>query len=314
MRRWSYSSLREFQQCPFRWKLRRLDKLPVPPPADDSPLTRGSLYHLKIEEYIRSGTEPLPDIKNPLAKEVIELCREKFLAGVGEPEKPTYLDTNWLPTQKNAADHWLTAITDFEYIEDNILYIIDWKTGKPRNKEVPHALQAQLYAVVGLAANPQVDAAETWFVYLDTKSHPVKKRIARTGAEPFRISWHNQAVKLSNATDFPAKPIAMNCRYCDFGTQVGSGACPYDHFGTTALLPSTGSCRVPVPERSSVFSLRPWNGQNPRDPALHYSREELNAYFQSIDNSPKKHPPTELDDGHHPVHGPDLGNSGSGQA
>jgi hypothetical protein len=119
---------------PFRWKLRRLDKLPVPPPADDSPLTRGSLYHLKIEEYIRSGTEPLPDIKNPLAKEVIELCREKFLAGVGEPEKPTYLDTNWLPTQKNADDHWLTAITDFEYIEDNILYIIDWKTGKPRNK------------------------------------------------------------------------------------------------------------------------------------------------------------------------------------
>ncbi len=312
-RRWSYSSLREFQQCPYRWKLRRLDKHPVPPAAPDSPLTRGTLYHQQIEEFIRGDSEELPKIKSSLAKETIHNCRTLYQEGRGRVEHPSYLTPEWTPTTKNAEDHWLTTITDFEYVNDEgMLVIIDWKTGKTSNKEVPHALQAQLYAVAALACNPSITLVETQFVYLDGRSITTK-RVAKGASEPFRITWHNQAVQLTNATEFPAKPITLNCKYCDFGAQVGTGVCVYDHYGTTALLPSTGSCRVPVAERPTVFSLRPWNGQNPSSPALHYSSEELTAYFQELDNSAQKHPPTELDDGHNQVHESDVGDSGSRQ-
>lgn len=315
LRRWSFSSLREFQQCPLRWKLRRTDKLPVNPPTDDSPLTRGTAYHKAIEDYITGVDDKLPKIKNPNAITEIEACKELFGQGIGAIEKPTYLDHTWQVVEKNSDTHWITAITDFEYQSDpETMVVIDWKTGKSRNKEVPHALQGQLYSVVTLAANPSINIVETRFVYIDDRSPPVVRQVHRTGAEPFRISWHNQAVRLNEETEFPAKPIKMNCLYCDFGSQVGTGACPYDHFGTTALLPSSGSCRISIPERSSVFSLRPWNGQNPSSPALHYDRDELKAYFQELDNRPQKHPPTQLDDGHYEVHQPDLGNSGSGQA
>ena len=89
---WSYSRYADYKQCPLRFKLKYLDKVPE---GDVSPaMERGSVIHKEGERYLKDPTiDKVPDSYHHFA-EVMQQLREL------EPmvEQQWGFNSSWEPT------------------------------------------------------------------------------------------------------------------------------------------------------------------------------------------------------------------------
>lgn len=242
---WSFSALQQYERCPYSAKLARIDKLPRPELGDDHPMIRGSRIHTEIENFIRTG-EAIP---TPLKyqKDLIQQARDEFLAGNALIEEDWAYDKEWELADWSSSEAWLRAKLDAMWFEpEHTAWIVDWKSGKSWNKEVAHTQQGQLYSVCAFRRFPDLQKVKASFVYVDEpKTKDTPKIYTREQAQTFEISFHNRAVRMTSDTEFHPKPTQMNCRWCDFGTNAGTGACPYDRFLAEPREPETGRYRIP---------------------------------------------------------------------
>ena len=82
---WSYSRLKNYEQCPHRAFLAYVEKRPEPPEIDKKAANRGTEIHTQIENYIRGDSDELtnPALK---AKHIIDPLRDEYRAGNVELE------------------------------------------------------------------------------------------------------------------------------------------------------------------------------------------------------------------------------------
>lgn len=234
---WSFSSLQQYERCPYAWKLNRVDGLPRPELPPDNPMMRGTRLHGEIEAYIRDGVSIPTSLK--YSGDLIERSREFYLEGKAEIEGDWGFDTQWQPVDWQ--DAWLRAKLDsLLFLDDTTVFIIDWKSGKSWNKEVPHAQQGQLYAACAFQRLPNLQTAKVSFAYIDEKAPDKIKTYTRDQAMIFQISFHNRAVRMLEDTVWSPKPTMMNCKYCDYGKNVGAGLCQYDRYAEEPKNPTTG--------------------------------------------------------------------------
>lgn len=225
---WSFSALKLFEKCPHAAKLKYLDKLASPDRPDDHPLNRGIAAHTDAEEYVSGLLDKLPTSLRKLSAEFEELRNaraENSAAVVLEEEWAFDVDlenTGWFdPTV------WLRIKTDVTwFLDKQNAIVIDYKTGKKDGNEVPHTQQGILYAGGAFIRNPSLEYVEIQFWYLDY-GKITKKHYDREKAMKLLRRQIEKGLKMTTATEFPPKPNAMNCKYCDYGTVNGTGECQY---------------------------------------------------------------------------------------
>jgi len=197
MKSWSFTKLLNFEKCPhmvtFPYRA-----------ADNEHTSRGTEVHNTIEQAIKNKTPCEYDGKFPI-QQVAEL------PNFTEPKWG--FDKDWRVTEYY--DAWCKLKPDLVYFLNDIMVVVDYKTGKKDGNELKHRQQLHLYAIgASLEAPAQIQyiRLELWYIDLGEIITVSSQNINTVLGKAAR--WKERALKMTEATEFPAKPNKSNCRFC----------------------------------------------------------------------------------------------------
>lgn len=222
---WSYSRLKDYEQCPYKAFLKYSEKRPDT--SDRTAANRGTMIHDAAEQFVRGEGPAIDEMKHFMNdfEEVAELYQE----GKVEVEQDWGFTQDWTPTGWHDDDVWCRMKLDqFIWVDDErtAARARDLKSGKKYGNEISHNQQGQLYTIGSFLRYPTLQAVSCEFLYLDQKAE-TKKQYTREKAMKLWPRWHERALAMTEATSFPPKPNKINCRFCPYGTNKGDGSCEY---------------------------------------------------------------------------------------
>jgi CRISPR/Cas system-associated exonuclease Cas4 (RecB family) len=207
---WSPSRLSTFEQCPRKAFFLYVQKHKEPTsPAQQ----RGTDVHAAAEQYVaarRLGQDVTPPSElAPFAGDLHELMSSHEVV-LTESQHALNRDlerVDWF-----ARDVWLRVIFDVEMRRTQAITVIDYKTGKVREKDHD---QMDLYAVAAFSLYPEITEARTLLWYttegVEIESHYLRK----LHYERLLDQWRERSEVMLTARDFPARSSPL-CRWCHF--------------------------------------------------------------------------------------------------
>lgn len=210
-KRWSYSALSTYNECPAKYAYSYIHNLPWPSSAQ---MERGTRLHSQAEDYLNDPIMPVPYDLRKIGKDLDYMRRNGAKA-----ETVWLVDKNWEPVE-NQDDAWCKAIVDAHWIEGTVLHLRDHKSGR----EYPsHRDQLGLYSILGLLKYPQCERAESGATYIDGGYTGMEGSIIRPMLPKLIEKWDVQARRMESDEDFIANPGSA-CRWCPYSKSQG-GLC-----------------------------------------------------------------------------------------
>jgi hypothetical protein len=203
----SYSAIKLYENCPYRYFRQRIVKDVVDEGGEAS--IYGERIHQHLELKLKGEAELPQEIAHyePLCASVERLAK----GGELHIEKELVLNENLEPTGWWDKDAWLRSKLDILVLVGDEAVVMDWKTGK-RN---PDFFQMQIFAAQVFKHFPDVRRVKTSLVWLKTMEMDTEV-YDRQGANEIwaevmrRIRRIHQSVEHDN---WPAKPSGL-CRFC----------------------------------------------------------------------------------------------------
>ncbi len=211
---WGWSKLDVFRTCKAKFSYQFIDKRPEP---GNAAMERGSKMHEDIEAFLQGWITELPPNLEDWKARLMTLKGQNFTA-----EQAVGISKDWLVLPNWFDDRtWLRAKMDAKVLHDKVLDVIDFKSGKYR---IPSEDQVELYAIVGQAMHPEVDAvnAEFWFIDQDdfySKTYTKDQLLA------LRKKYENEAAKIYNTEVWSESP-SRDCKWCTYSKSKG-GPCRF---------------------------------------------------------------------------------------
>jgi RecB family exonuclease len=216
---WSYSRYADYKQCPLRFKLKYLDKVPE---GEASPaMERGSTIHKEGELYLKDPTiDTVPASYQHFAEEMKQL---KSLSPMVEQQWG--FTKSWEPTDWFGKKTWVRIIADVAVLyDDDTAEVIDFKTGRKYdiNEE-----QVELFGAATLKkfSNLKEIQVRLWYLDQPTDNEVLRTYTAKDG-ELIRKDWEKKVVPMFNDRRFAPTPNTK-CRWCSYAKDKG-GPCPYN--------------------------------------------------------------------------------------
>lgn len=235
--KWSFSTLKKFENCQWAVKLGKVDKIYV---ESGEAAQRGTIIHDGCEAWVRGDIEELPSdnrTKMDVFTADFQQLREDFREGKVTMEENWGIRQDWSPCDWEDEELWGRAKLDAFVMEnENSCRIIDYKTGQKFGNEMKHSDQGLSYALHAMYRFPELDVFKVEFWYLDQGERMVRT-FNRRQLEMLILRYHNRAVKLTTTKDFIPSANPHTCRFCEYGCntnregkQYGNGACGFDHY------------------------------------------------------------------------------------
>ena len=153
--KWSYSSLKDFQNCPRQYNevkvLKRFQKKTTPQ------MLYGTEVHSALENYVKDGTPLLKNYERykPMLDPLRDMDGEKY------PEYRMALDFDRKPS--TWGKYWVRGIADLVVIDGDTGFVVDYKTGSDR---YPDMKQLQLMALMVFAHFPEVEYIKAGLLFV----------------------------------------------------------------------------------------------------------------------------------------------------
>lgn len=143
---WSYTSLKDFKQCPKKFYEKRVAKSV----RDESTqaLVWGNQVHKAFELYVGHG-QPMMDVLKP---HEAYLDRLKALPGSSHVELKVSLNKRAQPCGYFDKDVWWRGVLDFHNVNGLSGFLVDYKTGWRK----PDWVQMSIFALWMFAQHPQL--------------------------------------------------------------------------------------------------------------------------------------------------------------
>lgn len=155
---WSFSALEAFTTCPYQYEAKSVSKR-VKEEFSSPHLEWGKEVHSLFEERQRFGVV-LPDKLEKHEPYMEELAA---LPGVRFFERKLAFTRKLEPCGYFSKDVWVRGVTDFSAIDESYARVVDYKTGKKRDKPK----QLALFALFTFWERPQVQTVDTEFYWVD---------------------------------------------------------------------------------------------------------------------------------------------------
>lgn len=222
---WSFSTLKDYEQCPFRVYLAKIEKKKQ---QQSDAASRGEAMHQSAEDYVRS------DIGTEVPKELIKFetgfheLQEQYQEGKVIMEESWGIKKDWSPCGWKEDGLWGRAKLDvFVQESETSARIIDHKSGRKFGNELKHADQGLSYALHAFHRYPMIEVFKTEFWYLD-QGEKMERRFTRRQLGILLPRYHQRAIDMTTAKVFPPKPSCHNCKWCAYGNgKFGTGDCPH---------------------------------------------------------------------------------------
>ena len=213
----SYSRHHAYTQCPFRAKLKYIDKLEEP---TGPPLIRGSKIHKLAEDYVtaRIGVR-VPDELKTFSDEfkALRKLKQPVLVEIQWAFKKDWSECTWFDYETYCRVMLDAVVTN----KDGSMQIIDYKTGKVREEQKE---QLELYAIAGLIMFPEVESISAEFWYLD-HGVEIKETYHRKDLKKMQKKWDKNFRPMLNDKQFAPRP-GNACRWCHF-KKANGGPCEF---------------------------------------------------------------------------------------
>lgn len=210
---WSFSRWNDYEQCPFKAKLKYVLKMKEP---ENPAMARGSAIHKLAEDYTNGALKKLPAELSKFEMEFKALRHYKATA-----EKEWAFTASWEPRGWFDKDVWLRIKVDaVAYRKEDVL-IIDHKTGRHYPN---HLDQLELYAMGALLMITERDMVTVADWYLDS-GEDAQKSFARNQLDALQKVWLHRTKAMLSDTEFAPKP-GPKCKWCHFRKDNG-GPCRY---------------------------------------------------------------------------------------
>jgi len=225
---WSFSRLSTYQTCPAQLKYQAIDKIPI---KQNDAMARGSEIHTLAEKLVKDGT-----VRSKIPEE-LDLFRDEFKGLINIKKDPAYdimveekwaFTKDWVPCAYFAKNCWVRIVVDLAVLnkKDNILTIVDHKTGKARPN---HQDQLKLYGTGGFAKFPGIAKvqAEMWYLdqgFINNEENETKVFLPEDQDKRIK-EWAKETKPLLSDTSFAPRPNNL-CNWCDYSKSNG-GPCKY---------------------------------------------------------------------------------------
>lgn len=206
MVQWSYSSLKDYLNCPKQY-------FHVKVACDytkkqTANMLYGSEVHKALEDYVRDG--------KPLAKnyEFVKPVLDELLAipGAKYPEYKMALTADKKVCDFHSETRWVRGIVDLLIVDNDTAYIIDYKTG---SNKYPDPKQLRLMALMTYAHFPAVNKIKAGLLFVLRNSF-VPEEYLREDVDKLWTPFHSEISRLELAYDnaiWPANPSGL-CGWC----------------------------------------------------------------------------------------------------
>ena len=154
---WSYSSLKQYQNCPKQYyEIKVAENYTVIPSEQ---MKYGTEVHKALEDYVRDGKQLALNylrFKN-VVDELIAIPGTKY------PEFEMALARDKSPCAFNDPNRWVRGIVDLLIVDHDYAFIVDYKTG---SHKYPDPKQLRLMALMTFAHFPQVNKIKAGLLFV----------------------------------------------------------------------------------------------------------------------------------------------------
>ena len=206
MIKWSYSSLKDYINCPKQYYHLRVEE------KYSKKITKEILYgtkvHEALENYVKAGTPLVENYKQyqPALDALLEIPGQKY------PEYKMALNANREPCAFDSETRWVRGVTDLLVVDETNAYIIDYKTG---SNKYPDPKQLKLMALMTYAHFPSVEKIKAGLLFI-TRNSFLPEEYLRSDINKL---WGEflpslERLKLSQSNNiWPATPSGL-CGWC----------------------------------------------------------------------------------------------------
>jgi len=231
---YSFSKQSTFEQCPAKFKFQYIDKIKTEFKMNDI-LEKGSFIHLILEEFAKNNGVFPDNIEynfrhssEEQIQEYKEIANNFIFSEIGynylnnelgkffgaEVEFGVKIDDSgkWVSTNYYDKKVLFRGKIDHANKYDNIMELLDWKTGKIN--ESPQVLQLIMYAVWCFLKFPEVDEVHTAFVYIE---HSSEKRYTfkRKMLKALQATIARKLIEIELEEKFEKHEDGL-CQFCQF--------------------------------------------------------------------------------------------------
>ena len=206
---WSYSSLQQYETCPRRVKIIKIDRLLKEPMTEAT--IWGNEVHKAMELAVKGTNALAPRFTS--YQPIVD--RLRATPGAIEAERNFALTASFAPTDYWAPDAWVRGKADVTITRAKTGFLFDYKTGKPK-EDID---QLNLFAAVLLAEKPHLERAYTGYIWM------ANNRVdgATVEREAVPIIWQGfssrvaRMVRSAERDDWPPRPSGLCKDYCPVG-------------------------------------------------------------------------------------------------
>ena len=154
---WSYSSLKQYQNCPKQYhEIRVLKNYTV---KESQAMLYGKEVHTALEEYVRDNK---PLAKNyqrfkGMVDSLVNIKGDKYV----EYEMALRFDRT--PCDFHDEDRWVRGIADLVIVDGDCAFIVDYKTG---SKKYPDPKQLRLMSLMAFTHFPDIQKIKAGLLFV----------------------------------------------------------------------------------------------------------------------------------------------------
>ena len=208
--KWSYSSLKDYANCPKQYQEVKVLKNFTKQPTQQ--MLYGTKVHSALEDYVGKKT-PLPKNYEQFAPQLDPLVE---MEGIKYPEHRMAVTYDKKPCTFGAKDYWVRGIADLLVINGEKAFIVDYKTG---SNKYPDLKQLQLMALMTFAHFEQVNIVHAGLLFVMHK-HFIPDTYTRDRIASYweDFQWNHERLHNSYVTDtWQANPTPL-CGWCPVRT------------------------------------------------------------------------------------------------
>lgn len=206
MIQWSYSSLKDFTNCPRQYYEVKVAKSVTKKVTDN--MLYGTEVHKAIEDYVREGKPLAKHYQHykPVLDELLSIPGNKY------PELQMGLKRDLTKCEFDAEDRWVRGIVDLLIVDGEDAFIIDFKTG---NNKHPDPKQLRLMALMTYVHFPEVVRIKAGLLFIARNSF-VPEEYVRDDVDNLWKGFNSELRKLEIAYEngiWPERPTGL-CGWC----------------------------------------------------------------------------------------------------
>ena len=203
---WSYSALKEYENCPKKYFEIRVAQNYVVIPSEK--MIYGKEVHKALEDYVRDGKELALNYLRfkPAVDSLKNIPGEKY------PEYEMALFKDKTPCDFKDDNRWVRGIVDLLIVDGDFAFIVDYKTGSNR---YPDPKQLRLMALMTFAHFPKVNKIKAGLLFVMHNSF-ITEEYERKDMDASWKKFDSTLTRIAQSYDnstWPANPTPL-CRFC----------------------------------------------------------------------------------------------------